>query len=109
LLTILGVLAFTPGGLPFGLATLVLAWCPLREVVFLKGRGAVRHIEWSEAGEWRIGPNNKDSSLALLLNESAVLGPWVFLIWLHEGRRKYAIVDAPTFRAFRGRLRLERT
>lgn len=46
---------------------------------------------------------------AVLLNESTVLGPWVFLVWSHEGRRHYRIIDSLSvdpviFRKLRSRL-----
>ena len=94
------------------IATVMLAWRPLLEILWLRGKGAIRRVEWTGQGEWWLGIANRDLSLAILLNESAVLGPWVFLVWSHEGRRRYALIDSTccdshVFRTLRTRMQLD--
>jgi hypothetical protein len=69
------------------------------------------HVEWTADGVWHLRRAGQTLEHAILLNESAILGPWVFLIWSHGGRRYYAIIDsssltAVAFSALRSRLRL---
>ncbi|HET9395160.1 MAG TPA: hypothetical protein VFO36_03810, partial [Nitrospiraceae bacterium] len=94
------------------LTTVLLAWRPLLEILWQRGPGVVRRIEWTEQGEWRLGIANRDLSLAILLNESAVLGPLVFLVWSHEGRKRFALIDSTccdshVFRTLRARMQLD--
>jgi hypothetical protein len=117
LLTLLSSLVFTPGvavawRLSTALAILVLAIRPLRGILWCRGARAVTRAEWDRQGQWRIGFKDQQPTDAVLLNESAILGPCLFLIWSQRGRRRYALIDRPTadpllFARLRGRLSLE--
>jgi hypothetical protein len=92
-------------------AVVVMAGPPLRHIVWVHGSGAVSQVEWDADGKWRVGLRGKRPTDALLLNESAILGPCVFLIWSQDGRRRYALIDRPTmdsamYARLRVRLRL---
>jgi hypothetical protein len=97
----LSSLVFTPGvavawRLSTAFAILVLAIRPLRGILWCRGARAVTRAEWDRQGQWRIGFKDQQPTDAVLLNESAILGPCLFLIWSQRGRRRYALIDRPT-------------
>ena len=101
--------------------TLALAWRPVERLVFGRGPGAVRRIEWSpvagssgrSAGQWVIvdGSGVRRRPVALSPG-SMVLGPWMLLVWSGDGRRRFravvdmACTDPRACRMLKGRLRL---
>jgi hypothetical protein len=93
--------------------TLVLAWSPLRAIVWGRGPGAIRHVKWNPEGTWRIS-NGQDDAWEEVewMSGSARLGPLVFMIWRQQHLRRYAVLDSAcahphTFRTLCTRLRLE--
>jgi hypothetical protein len=94
------------------LAIAGLAVYPALQFLWTRGVHAPMRAEWTANGVWRLHLPNGRREDVILLNESAILGPLVFLIWFHQRRRRYAIIDSSsvdpvTFRMLRSRLRLE--
>jgi len=95
------------------LLALGLGWTPARTIFFGRGRHAVRAIEWRSDGTWWIGDGRHPCQEADLQASTATLGPWILLVWRQPRfRRRYALMDAgcigaATFRALKGRLRIE--
>ena len=94
------------------LAIVSLALQPAIRLLGQSGERAVTHVQWTASGEWRIGLGHRDPVQVVLLNESAIVGSWLFLVWSHEGRRYRALIDTATLRPdlgrpLRVRLRLE--
>jgi hypothetical protein len=92
----------------------VLAWPPLRAMVWVKGPYAVKNVEWSMDGAWHIGVGGGEPRVVELATGSAVLGPLVFLAWTGGGGRRHAVVDSACsnpqiFRTLCARLRHEAT
>jgi hypothetical protein len=89
----------------------VLAWWPLRALVFQAGPAAVWHFEWTGEGQWWVS-DARDRRLMSLAPATSALGPWIMLVWtMRRAGRRYALIDAAyvsptTFRALRGRLTL---
>jgi hypothetical protein len=98
-----------------GLLTAVLAWHPVRSMIFQRGPSAVRRFDWAADGTWSLVRPDGTRRQALLHPASAAFGPWLVLVWTASpafaARRCYALVDAAcvspdTFRTLRGRLKL---
>lgn len=93
-----------------GVLAIALGWRPLRTVVFGRGPGAVRRIEWEATGRWRISDGLGRPHDAELSPASAMLGPWLLLSWDTSGAERFhALIDAATtdaqaFRALKARL-----
>ena len=113
--SVLAVLLFSPEPswgwrVGAGVAALTLAWAPARTVLFGRGNGAVRRIEWTPTGVWRISDRAGQIHEAQLSPASATLGPWLLLIWKALGGRRFhalidcAATDPAAFRALKGRL-----
>jgi len=114
-------LAFAPGPAAVwralaGLCTAALLWQPLGGVIFQSGASAVRRLSWEPDGRWSIVLGDGLEREVALHPSSAALGPWLLLAWsVSRGplaRRSHALIDAAsvspvTFRALRGRLKLE--
>jgi len=87
-----------------------LGWKPVRVIIFGRGAGAVRSIEWQADGQWRVLDSTGRRHPAELAPASATLGPWLLLAWKTPSRtRFYALIDsacteATAFRALKGRL-----
>jgi hypothetical protein len=113
LLTLSIALAPSPSGAwrPLaGWACVLLAWAPLRTILFQRGAGAVRQLVWASDGRWRIRTRAGWAS-ADISSRTAALGPWILLVWKGSNRTCYALIDAAyvsrgAFRALRGRLKL---
>jgi membrane-bound metal-dependent hydrolase YbcI (DUF457 family) len=116
------------------IVTAALLWHPIRTLVFQRGRSAVRRLRWESDGRWSIVQGNGLWREVSLHPATAALGPWVVMVWSWsppspggleagncrspsrpaiEGFRCYALIDAAcvtpvTFRALRGRLKLDR-
>jgi hypothetical protein len=92
--------------------SLTIGWRPASELLFMQGRHSVRAFEWEPDGSWRISTRVASSIRVWLAAGSAIVGPWIFLVWVDERRRRYrAVIDAaetgsPAFRRLIGRLRL---
>jgi hypothetical protein len=90
--------------------TAILAWHPLRAIVFRRGRAAVQRCEWDAKGSWHVIDASGVRQSVRLSARTAGIGPWLLLVW--EGRpTRYALIDAAevspnAFRALRGRLNL---
>jgi hypothetical protein len=91
-------------------ATVILAWRPVRAVVFQRGRASVRSFEWTANGTWYVIDATGDRQEVQLSPDTAGIGPWLLLVWTGVPTR-YALIDAAdvspnAFRALRGRLKL---
>ena len=90
----------------------LLAWAPLRAIVFGRGPHAVRRIEWAGGTDWRLTDGHGRLWPARLHPSSAGFGPWLLLVWSAPGRRRgrwRGLIDASAsdpraFRALKGRL-----
>jgi hypothetical protein len=98
-----------------GATTAMLAWHPLRSMIFQRGPMAVRRFEWACEGSWLIVHRDGVRRPVYLHPASAAIGPWIVLVWTGRparfARRSYALIDAARvspaiFRALRGRLKL---
>jgi hypothetical protein len=92
--------------------TFLLAWSPLRTIIWGRGPHAIRQIEWNPEGTWRISTEQGSWEEAEWMSGSARLGPLVFMIWRQQHLRRYAVLDSAcshphTFRTLCARLRLE--
>jgi hypothetical protein len=105
-----------------GLAAIALGWRPVREIIFQRGRKAVRRFEWDPAGAWLVSGVNGERRPVRLHPATATLGSWILLVWGEDNgepgsrpgstARRYALIDAAGvgragFRTLKGRLRLE--
>jgi hypothetical protein len=100
-----------------GVCTGCLLWQPMRAVIFQSGPRAVRWLSWAPDGRWSIVHGDGIRREVSLHPYSAALGPWLMLTWTAcpglLARRSHALIDAAsvspvTFRALRGRLKLDR-
>lgn len=99
-----------------GLCTACLLWHPVKAVIFQSGPSAIRRVSWASDGHWLIGFADGTCHHLVLHSSSAALGPWLILAWrvsaARFGGRFFALIHAAdvspaTFRALRGRLRLD--
>jgi hypothetical protein len=88
----------------------VLAWQPLRAIIFRRGPAAVHWFEWTADGTWHVIDGTGGRQATRLSTRSAGIGPFLLLVWRGAPTR-YALIDADrvsasAFRALRGRLKL---
>jgi len=113
------VLAPAPAGgwrLLAGVLAALVAWRPLRAVVFSRGSAAIRRFSWSGEGHWTLMDAAGTLRPACLHPTTCTFGPWILLVWTVSApgsryRPRAALIDCAgvgrtAFRALKARLRL---